>query len=174
MHLTDAEFDTALEAVADFADVKSPYTIGHSRGVADLAGEAAGVLGLGGQAATLVRRAGLVHDLGRLGVPNTIWDKHGRLSHTETERIRLHPYLTERMLAYSPALAPLAAIAVQHHERLDGSGYPAGCRDAVSPEGRVLAAADFYHRGPSRAHTGPRALPRRRQRSCGPRRGQAG
>jgi len=146
MHLTDAEFDAALEAVADFADVKSPYTIGHSRGVADLAGEAAGVLGLGGQAATLVRRAGLVHDLGRLGVPNTIWDKHGRLSHTETERIRLHPYLTERMLAYSPALAPLAAIAVQHHERLDGSGYPRGLSGtAVSPEGRVLAAADFYH-----------------------------
>ena len=146
MHLTDAEFDAALEAVADFADGKSPYTIGHSRGVADLAGEAAGVLGLGGQPATLVRRAGLVHDLGRLGVPNTIWDKHGRLSHTETERIRLHPYLTERMLAYSPALAPLAAIAVQHHERLDGSGYPRGLSGAaVSPEGRVLAAADFYH-----------------------------
>ena len=152
MHLTDAEFDAALEAVADFADVKSPYTIGHSRGVADLAGEAARVLGLGGEAATLVRRGGLVHDLGRLGVPNTIWDKHGRLSHTETERIRLHPYLTERMLAYSPALAPLAAVAVQHHERLDGSGYPRGLSGtAVSPEGRVLAAADFY-----RSRTEPR------------------
>jgi DNA-binding CsgD family transcriptional regulator len=60
---------------ADFSDVKSPYTIGHSRGVADLAGEAARVLGLGEVTATLVRRAGLVHDLGRLGVPNTIWDK---------------------------------------------------------------------------------------------------
>ncbi len=146
MQLTDTEFDAALEAVADFTDVKSPYTIGHSRGVADLAGEAAGVFGLGSQAAGLVRRAGLVHDLGRLGVPNTIWDKHGRLSHAETERVRLHPYLTERMLAYSPALAPLAAIAVQHHERLDGSGYPRGLSgEAVSPEGRVLAAADFYH-----------------------------
>jgi DNA-binding CsgD family transcriptional regulator len=133
-------------AVADFTDVKSPYTIGHSRGVADLAGEAARIWGLGGQAATLVRRAGLVHDLGRLGVPNTIWDKHGSLSHAETERVRLHPYLTERMLASSPALAPLAAVAVQHHERLDGSGYPRGLAGgAVSPEGRVLAAADFYH-----------------------------
>jgi DNA-binding CsgD family transcriptional regulator len=133
-------------AVADFTDVKSPYTIGHSRGVADLAGEAARIWGLGGQAATLVRRAGLVHDLGRLGVPNTIWDKHGSLSHAETERVRLHPYLTERMLASSPALAPLAAVAVQHHERLDGSGYPRGLAGGVvSPEGRVLAAADFYH-----------------------------
>ena len=150
--LTDTEFDAALEAVADFADVKSPYTIGHSRGVADLAGEAARVLGLGGTAATLVRRAGLVHDLGRLGVPNTIWDKASPLGHAETERVRLHPYLTERMLACSPALGPLAAIAVQHHERLDGSGYPRGLSGgALSPEGRVLAAADFY-----RSRTEPR------------------
>jgi hypothetical protein len=106
MQLTDTEFDAALEAVADLTDVKSPYTIGHSRGVADLAGEGAGVFGLGSQAAVLVRRAGLVHDLGRLGVPNTIWDKHGRLSHAETERVRLHPYLTERMLAYREPRGP--------------------------------------------------------------------
>jgi HD-GYP domain-containing protein (c-di-GMP phosphodiesterase class II) len=144
--LTGAQFDAALEAIADFTDVKSPYTIGHSRGVADLAGEAARVFGLGERAATSVRRAGLVHDLGRLGVPNTIWDKNGGLSRAETERVRLHPYLTARMLAYSPALAPLAAIAVQHHERLDGSGYPSGLSGgSVSVEGRVLAAADFYH-----------------------------
>ncbi len=152
VRLTDAEFDAALEAIADFSDVKSPYTIGHSRGVADLAGEAARVLGLGEVAATLVRRAGLVHDLGRLGVPNTIWDKPGPLGHAETERVRLHPYLTERMLACSAPLAPLAAIAVQHHERLDGSGYPRGLSGgALSPEGRVLAAADFY-----RSRTEPR------------------
>jgi len=152
VRLTGAEFDAALEAVADFADVKSPYTIGHSRGVADLAGEAARRLGLDDTAATLVRRAGLVHDLGRLGVPNTIWDKPGPLGHAETERVRLHPYLTERMLACSPALAPLAAIAVQHHERLDGSGYPRRLSGgALSPQGRVLAAADFY-----RSRTEPR------------------
>ncbi len=144
--LADAEFEAALEAIADFTDVKSPYTIGHSRGMADLAGEAARIFGLGGQAAKLVRRAGLVHDLGRLGVSNAIWDKQGGLSHAETERVRLHPYLTERMLACSPALAPLAAVAVQHHERLDGSGYPRGLSGgAVSRDGRVLAAADFYH-----------------------------
>ncbi len=152
IRLTDAELDAALEAVADFADVKSPYTLGHSRGVADLAGDAATVLKLGSQAAQAIRRAGLVHDLGRLGVPNTIWDKPGQLSHGEAERVRLHPYLTERMLACSPALAPLAPIAVAHHERLDGSGYPAGLSGgALRPEGRVLAAADFYH-----ARTEPR------------------
>jgi HD-GYP domain-containing protein (c-di-GMP phosphodiesterase class II) len=152
IRLTGAAFDAALEAIADFTDVKSPYTLGHSRAVADLAGESARVLGLDSQAVTLVRRAGLVHDLGRLGVPNTIWDKPGGLSHAESERVRLHPYLTERMLVCSPALAPLAAIAAQHHERLDGSGYPRGLSGgAVSPGGRVLAAADFY-----RARTEPR------------------
>ena len=152
--LADAELEAALEAIADFTDVKSPYTIGHSRGVADLAGNAAHLFGLDARAAKLVRRAGLVHDLGRLGVSNAIWDKQGELSYSETERVRLHPYLTERMLACSPALAPLAAIAVQHHERLDGSGYPRGLSGAViSPPGRVLAASDFYRsRTESRPH----------------------
>ena len=144
--LSDLEFETALEAIADFVDIKSPYTIGHSRGVADLAGAAARVHGLSDADARLVRRAGLVHDLGRLGVSNAIWDKRGALTAAELERVRLHPYLTERMLASSTALAPLGAIAVQHHERLDGSGYPRGLSgDALSPAGRILAAADSYH-----------------------------
>jgi len=146
MRLAGPELDAALEAVADFSDVKSPYTIGHSRGVADLAGEAAGVLGLDDLTAAQIRRAGLVHDLGRLGVPNTIWDKPATLSRAEDERVRMHPYLTERMLTCSSGLAPLAAIAGQHHERLDGSGYPRGLSGgALGTEGRVLAAADFYH-----------------------------
>jgi HD-GYP domain-containing protein (c-di-GMP phosphodiesterase class II) len=145
IRLSDADFESALEALADFADVKSPYTIGHSRAVADLAGDAAGLAGLGDGPAQTVRRAGLVHDLGRLGVPNTIWDKPGPLGRTEYERVRMHPYLTERTLASSAALAPLAAVAVQHHERCDGSGYPRGLSgSALTAEGRVLAAADFY------------------------------
>ena len=150
--LSDAELESALEAIADFTDLKSPWTIGHSRGVADLAYAAATLYGLSAGDATLVRRAGLVHDLGRLGVSNAIWDKPGALTPTERERVRLHPYLTERMLASSGALAPLGAIAVQHHERLDGSGYPRGLSgDALTPSGRLLAAADAY-----RAMTEPR------------------
>ena len=71
---------------------------------------------------------------------------HGRLAPSELERVRIHPYLTERMLASSSALAPLAAVAVQHHERLDGSGYPRGLTGAdMTPSGRLLAAADSYH-----------------------------
>ncbi len=140
------QFDDILEAIADFADLKSPYTIGHSRGVADLAAAAARVSGLPEDAVVTLRRAGLVHDFGRLGVSNAIWDKRGPLTQAELERVRLHPYLTERMLAFSPALAPLGALAVQHHERLDGSGYPRGLAgNAITPAGRLLAAADAYH-----------------------------
>ena len=143
--LGDEALDGALEAIADFTDVKSPYTLGHSRGVADLAGDGACTMGLSTADATDTRRAALLHDLGRLGVSNAIWDKQGELSVVEAERVRMHPYLTERTLASSPALAPLGAIAVQHHERLDGSGYPRGLKgDALLPTGRLLAAADVY------------------------------
>jgi HD-GYP domain-containing protein (c-di-GMP phosphodiesterase class II) len=143
--LSNPELDAALEAIADFADLKSPYTMGHSRAVADLATEAGRRCGLqDGEPGTL-RRAGLVHDLGRLGVSNAIWDKRGSLSAIERERVRLHPYLTERILSASPALAPLGALAAQHHERLDGSGYPRGLKaSALSPSARILAAADVY------------------------------
>jgi HD-GYP domain-containing protein (c-di-GMP phosphodiesterase class II) len=143
--LTGGDLDTALGAVADFCDVKSPFTIGHSRAVADLVSLAAPVYGLNTPDATLVRRAALVHDLGKLGVPNTIWDKSGPLTPAELERAHLHVYLSERMLASSSALAPLAAVAVQHHERLDGSGYPRQLTGGdITPAGRLLAAADRY------------------------------
>ena len=141
----DAGLDEVLAAMGDFADLKSPYFIGHSGEVAALAGRAAELLGLPTEDVKLIRRAGLVHDVGRLGVSNAVWDKTGPLTLTETERVRMHPYLTERMLASSPALADLAAIAVLHHERLDGSGYPRGLSgNAIPTSGRVLAAADRY------------------------------
>jgi HD-GYP domain-containing protein (c-di-GMP phosphodiesterase class II) len=159
--LSDDELDSALSAIADFTDLKSPWTIGHSRGVADLAAAAATVYGLSDGDATLTRRAALVHDLGRLGISNKIWDKPGPLTPAELERVRLHPYLTERMLASSAALSELGAIAVQHHERLDGSGYPRGLSgNAIAPAGRILAAADAYH-----AMTEPR--PHRAARTAG-------
>jgi HD-GYP domain-containing protein (c-di-GMP phosphodiesterase class II)/DNA-binding CsgD family transcriptional regulator len=159
--LSEAELDAALEAIADFTDLKSPYTIGHSRGVADLAGQAARGFGLTQADAILIRRAGLVHDLGRLGISNAIWHKEGGLTAAESERVRLHPYLTERMLASSAALAALGAIAVQHHERLDGSGYPRGLSGAgLTPAGRILAAADCYHAMTEpRPYRGARAAP---------------
>jgi HD-GYP domain-containing protein (c-di-GMP phosphodiesterase class II) len=143
--LSDDEVVLALEAIADYADLKSPYTLGHSRAVADLAAEATRVQGLSLEQIDAVRAAGLVHDLGRLGISNAIWDKRDPLTTAEQERVRMKPYLTERMLSASSALAPLAAVAAAHQERLDGSGYPRGLkRDALSPAARVLAAADVY------------------------------
>src|SRR4029077_10232271 len=129
-------------AIADFVDLKSPYTLGHARAVAELAAATASGLGLPEEETRMLRRAGLVHDLGRLGVSNAIWDKPGPLGAGEWERVRLHPYLTERMLRQSEALAPVAAIAVQHRERLDGSGYPRALSGAgISREARIRGAA---------------------------------
>jgi HD-GYP domain-containing protein (c-di-GMP phosphodiesterase class II)/DNA-binding CsgD family transcriptional regulator len=143
--LRRSELDAALEAVADFCDVKSPFTIGHSRAVGDLVSQAARAYGLNASDAILVRRAALVHDIGKLGVPNTIWDKPSPLTPAELERARMHVYLSERMLASSAALAPLGLVVAQHHEHLDGSGYPRRLTGSeISPAGRLVAAADHY------------------------------
>lgn len=144
--LTGDELDQALEAFADYADVKSPYTLGHSRGVAELAAAAAGQVGLPTPDVTLVRRAGLVHDVGTIGVSAGILDKSGRLSEAERERIRTHPYLTARTFSKPPALSAIGQLAALHHERLDGSGYPSGLTAGSLPmTARVIAAADVYH-----------------------------
>lgn len=138
--------DDALRAIADFADLKDPHTVGHSRGVAELAGAAAQLLDLPGTDVQLVARAGLLHDLGRVGVPNGIWEKPGRLTETEWERVRLHPYLTERATVRSAMLAPYGEVGASHHERLDGSGYHRGSKGTqLGAPARVLAAADVYH-----------------------------
>jgi HD-GYP domain-containing protein (c-di-GMP phosphodiesterase class II) len=145
MVLSGEQFDRALTAIADFVDLKSPCTLGHARAVAELAAAAGGELGLSESEIRTLRRAGLVHDLGRLGISNSIWDKPGPLGAGEWERVRLHPHITERMMRQSQALAPLGAIAVQHRERLDGSGYPRGLiGGAIARPARILGAADAY------------------------------
>lgn len=143
--LEDDEFDAALGAIADFVDLKSPYTLGHSRAVAELAAAAGNYARLSKEDVRSLRRAGLVHDFGRLGVSNAIWDKRGPLGAGERERVQLHPFFTERMLRQSESLAPLSEIAVGHHERMDGSGYPRGLQgSAISIPARLLGAADAY------------------------------
>jgi HD-GYP domain-containing protein (c-di-GMP phosphodiesterase class II) len=141
-----SELDEVLEAMADLVDLKSPFLAGHSRGVANLVGEAARVSGRAEEDVRTLRRAALIHDLGRLGVSNAIWDKAGALTEAESERVRLHPYLTDRMLARVTALGRSREIASRHHERLDGSGYPRGLTAvSLTPSDRLLAAADVYH-----------------------------
>jgi len=148
----EAHLDDALAGFGDAADLKTPFFHGHSRGVALLARSA------GRDAETvdpdLVYRAGLVHDLGRVAVPTGAWERPGPLRSDEWELVRLHPYQSGRILARSPVLAPLGEIVSRHHERSDGSGYPAGVRAGdLEAAARLLAAADVWHAlGEARPH----------------------
>ncbi|MEO9014049.1 MAG: HD domain-containing phosphohydrolase [Terrimesophilobacter sp.] len=158
--LSNAQLDDVLLVIADYADLKSPYFSGHSHGVAQLCATAGRRLGVTGEDAALLRRAALVHDIGRVGVPNTIWDKPGPLSATETDRMRLHPYYTQRVLARPGELARIGELGAMAHERLDGTGYFRGLSgSAIGLPARVLAAANaFRSLQETRAHR--EALPR--------------
>jgi len=143
--ITEPRLDEVARAFADLVDLKSPFMHGHSVGVSELAESAAANLGLPEDEVVCVRRAGLLHDLGRTGVPNGIWDKPGTLTASEWEQVRLHSYHSERILSRSSALAPLASLAGMHHERQDGSGYYRRATATMIPSGaRLLAAADAY------------------------------
>ncbi len=143
--LSGPDLDAALAALADFTDLRSISRAGHSRRVAALAGDAAAHAGLPPTEVDAIRRAGLLHDVGMHGVPASILDKAGPLSVPESERMRMHAYYTDRVLARPPALARLGTIAALTHERLDGSGYPRGLAGpAIPATGRVLAAACAY------------------------------
>ena len=139
------ELDRLLEVFADFADLKIPYALGHSRRVSELAAGAGQVLGMDADQISALRRSGLLHDLGRCGVSSSIWEKPGPLSQDDWERVRLHPYFTERILRRCSPLANLASIAGSHHERLNGTGYHRGLGAAgLNESARVMAAADAY------------------------------
>jgi len=151
--LGGADLDDALEVAADFIDLKSPFTAGHSRQVAALAAGACQRAGLPEAEVARARRAGLVHDLGRTAVPNSIWDKPAALTRAEFDRVEFHPLLTEQMLRRAGALRALNPAAACHHEKADGTGYFKGLTAAqLSPAARILAAADRYQ-----AMTQPRA-----------------
>ncbi|MGZ8647157.1 MAG: HD domain-containing phosphohydrolase [Solirubrobacteraceae bacterium] len=138
--------DRALAAMGSFADLISPYLTGHSSSVAELAAAAARRCGVGEAGVLALRRAALVHDLGRVAVHPRIWQKPGALNADELEQVRLHPYHSERVLARSAFLAALAPVAGAHHERLDGSGYHRAATGAgLGLPARLLAAADAYH-----------------------------
>lgn len=140
----DDSLDEALAAYGDAADLKSPWFTGHSRGVAGLARVAAERLGR--PTAADVYRAGLVHDLGRVAVPTGVWERETQLRPADWELVRLHPYYSGRLLAPSPVLEPLARLASRHHERADGSGYPASVRAPdLDVDCSLLAAADVFH-----------------------------
>jgi HD-GYP domain-containing protein (c-di-GMP phosphodiesterase class II) len=141
----DARLDRIAEAFAAIVDAKSPYTARHSAGVALHAATIGRELGFSAPVLRDLRRGALLHDLGKLGIPNTILDKPGKLDELEFTRIKTHPVHTEQILARVPAFAPLAAASAAHHERLNGSGYPHGLRGSeLTPYTRVLAVADVF------------------------------
>jgi HD-GYP domain-containing protein (c-di-GMP phosphodiesterase class II) len=144
--LTDDELNQALEAIGDFCDLRCPYFAGHSRATAELVAAAAAALQLPAAEVTLARRAALVHDVGRFGVPGAVWDKPGSLTSSDRERMRMHVYYAERIFNRPEPLRRIGLLAATHHARMDGSGYHRGVGGTMlSTPARVLAAADAYH-----------------------------
>jgi HD-GYP domain-containing protein (c-di-GMP phosphodiesterase class II) len=161
--LTDAQLTDTLVAVADFADLKSPYNLGHSRRVAGAAESIATRLGFPAEELLNLRRAALTHDLGLVAVPSFVLDRRpSDLTRVEREQLRLHPYHSERILANVPALGKAAALVGAHHERVDGQGYYRGLRDRQIPLGaQIIAVADRFdelsHDAPGRPGLAPEA-----------------
>jgi HD-GYP domain-containing protein (c-di-GMP phosphodiesterase class II) len=129
------------QVLADFADLKSTFTLGHSRRVSSLARAAAQAAGLSAADVEAVELAGWLHDLGRISVSNAIWDKPGPLDAGEWDKVHAHPQFTERVLRAAAPFAEISRLAAADHERMDGGGYPRGV--VPSPAARILAAADL-------------------------------
>ncbi len=144
--LIDADgLDAATEAFADVIDAKSSFTSGHSRRVAEYATEIAYRFGIAPDRRRWLRRVGLLHDIGKLGVSNGILDKPGKLDEGDWQAIRRHPALSEEILGRVGAFRDMAPVAGAHHERLDGKGYPRGLAGAeISLETRIITAADVF------------------------------
>jgi HD-GYP domain-containing protein (c-di-GMP phosphodiesterase class II) len=143
--VSEPGLDRVCRAFGEAVDLKTPLHHGHATGVCELAGAAAERAGLAPAAVVALRRAALLHDIGRAAIPNGVWERPGPLTWADQERVRLHAYHSERVLARSGPLGELAPLAGMHHERLDGSGYhrqaPAA---AIGLQARILAAADVF------------------------------
>jgi putative nucleotidyltransferase with HDIG domain len=140
-----SHIDLICEAFAEVVDAKSHYTFSHSVGVTDVASSLGAAMGLNPERRQLLHRAALLHDLGKLRVPNSILDKPGSLDNGEWAIMREHPALTAAILSRVSQFRELAFVAGAHHEKLDGSGYPNRLKaDDLPLEARILAVADMY------------------------------
>ncbi len=145
MVLTDARIDSICVALAEVVDAKSPFTYRHSNGVAEAAQAIGATLGLAQHELDMLRRAALLHDIGKLSVPNSILEKPGKLDSDEWEVVKRHPHYSHEILRRIPGFGELSEIAASHHEKLDGSGYFRGYdEERLSLPARILAVADIY------------------------------
>ncbi len=142
---TDAALDSICLAFADVIDAKSPFTYQHSLGVAGAAVSIAETLGMEPAQVNSIRRAALLHDIGKLGVSNSILDKPGKLTDAEWESVRKHPRYSLEILKRIPGFGNIADMAASHHEKLDGSGYFRNMTGSdLSLPARILVVADIY------------------------------
>ena len=145
VEISEADLPAIARAFGELADLKAPFTHGHAVEVTDLSLAAANRLGLNRDTRARLEVAGYLHDLGRIGVSNRIWEKPEPLTTGEWEQVHLHAYHSERILASTSALKPMALVVGMHHERADGSGYHRGCRSQdVDVAARVLGCADAF------------------------------
>jgi HD-GYP domain-containing protein (c-di-GMP phosphodiesterase class II) len=143
--LSEDYLDEIAEAFGQIIDAKSPYTAGHSARVALYTDLIAEELGVPSARRRWLRRGALLHDMGKLGVSNTILDKAGKLDAAEWEAVRLHATYTEQILSGIAPFAELAQVAGAHHERLDGAGYPRGLSaHDITLETRMITTADIF------------------------------
>ncbi|MEJ7566881.1 MAG: HD domain-containing phosphohydrolase [Gaiellaceae bacterium] len=145
VHVDEAGLDRIAGAFARVIDAKSPFTARHSERVAQIAVGIGSALGVSDIELRRLRRAALLHDIGKLGISNLILDKPGRLTEAERAEVELHPIHTRELLERVAPFRELADDAGDHHEKLDGSGYPRGLRgDELSQTARILAVADIF------------------------------
>lgn len=143
--LAARDIDLICSGFADVVDAKSPFTYRHSVGTTEAAVLVSNAMGLAPDRVDVVRRAALLHDIGMLGLPNTILDKPGQLTSQEWTAIQRHPVLSQEILSRVQAFGEIAILAEQHHEKLDGSGYPFHLADEqLSLESRILTVADSF------------------------------
>jgi HD-GYP domain-containing protein (c-di-GMP phosphodiesterase class II) len=143
--MADEELDQALQAIGDFCDLRCPFFAGHARVTADLVRAVAEQMQMPSADAHRAYRAALVHDVGRFGVPGSVWSRPGRLTASELERVRLHVYYVERIFNRPEPLRRVGLLAATHHERMDASGYHRGVGGTMLSSGaRLLAAADAF------------------------------
>jgi len=145
VRITSERLDLVAQAFAQIIDAKSPFTFMHSEGVTAATVAMAQHLGFENTAVRDITRAALLHDIGKLGISNSILDKPGKLTDAEFAEVKKHPRLTYEILSRVSAFQPIAQTAANHHEKLDGTGYHRGVSgESLDFPSRILAVADIF------------------------------